>query len=129
MIEIAFIMPNTMASFEACQSRAGPGLPHADPTIPIEKIVDATGAGDLFAAGFLFGLVRGAGHENAGRLGGPRRGRSDPAHRRPAADLAEGTGDQARVAGLNSSCPGLSRASTSWPNAQFRRGWPGQARP
>jgi sugar/nucleoside kinase (ribokinase family) len=23
----------------------------------------------LFAAGFLFGLVRGAGHENAGRLG------------------------------------------------------------
>jgi adenosine kinase len=25
--------------------------------------------GALFAAGFLFGLVRGAGHENAGRLG------------------------------------------------------------
>jgi len=36
---------------------------------PIEKIVDTTGAGDLFAAGFLFGLVRGVGHENAGRLG------------------------------------------------------------
>src|SRR5271169_3583659 len=36
---------------------------------PIEKIVDTTGAGDLFAAGFLFGLVRGTGHENAGRLG------------------------------------------------------------
>ena len=36
---------------------------------PIEKIVDTTGAGDLFAAGFLFGLVRGAGFENAGRLG------------------------------------------------------------
>ena len=36
---------------------------------PIEKIVDTTGAGDLFAAGFLFGLVRGAGCENAGRLG------------------------------------------------------------
>jgi sugar/nucleoside kinase (ribokinase family) len=32
-------------------------------------MVDTTGAGDLFAAGFLFGLVRGAGHENAGRLG------------------------------------------------------------
>src|SRR6202045_1288518 len=39
------------------------------PAFPIEKIVDTTGAGDLFAAGFLFGLVRGAGHENAGRLG------------------------------------------------------------
>src|SRR6201993_2455 len=41
----------------------------AVPAFPIEKLVDTTGAGDLFAAGFLFGLVRGAGHENAGRLG------------------------------------------------------------
>jgi sugar/nucleoside kinase (ribokinase family) len=39
------------------------------PAFPIEKMVDTTGAGDLFAAGFLFGLVRGAGHDNAGRLG------------------------------------------------------------
>src|ERR1700686_4079435 len=39
------------------------------PGFPIDKIVDTTGAGDLFAAGFLFGLVRGAGYENAGRLG------------------------------------------------------------
>jgi sugar/nucleoside kinase (ribokinase family) len=36
---------------------------------PIDKMVDTTGAGDLFAAGFLFGLVRGAGYEKAGRLG------------------------------------------------------------
>jgi sugar/nucleoside kinase (ribokinase family) len=41
----------------------------AVPAFPIEKMVDTTGAGDLFAAGFLFGLVRGAGYENAGRLG------------------------------------------------------------
>ncbi len=41
----------------------------AVPAFPIQKLVDTTGAGDLFAAGFLFGLVRGAGHENAGRLG------------------------------------------------------------
>jgi sugar/nucleoside kinase (ribokinase family) len=41
----------------------------AVPAFPVQKIVDTTGAGDLFAAGFLFGLVRGAGHENAGRLG------------------------------------------------------------
>jgi sugar/nucleoside kinase (ribokinase family) len=41
----------------------------AVPAFPIEKMVDTTGAGDLFAAGFLFGLVRGAGYEIAGRLG------------------------------------------------------------
>jgi sugar/nucleoside kinase (ribokinase family) len=41
----------------------------AVPAYPVETIVDTTGAGDLFAAGFLFGLVRGAGYENAGRLG------------------------------------------------------------
>jgi adenosine kinase len=41
----------------------------AVPAFPIEKMVDTTGAGDLFAAGFLVGLVRNAGYENAGRLG------------------------------------------------------------
>ncbi|WP_024509616.1 adenosine kinase [Bradyrhizobium sp. ARR65] len=41
----------------------------AVPAFPVKTIVDTTGAGDLFAAGFLFGLVRGAGYENAGRLG------------------------------------------------------------
>src|ERR1700712_4129831 len=36
----------------------------AVPASPIEKLVDTTGAGDLFAAGFLFGLVRGTSHED-----------------------------------------------------------------
>jgi sugar/nucleoside kinase (ribokinase family) len=36
---------------------------------PIEKMVDATGAGDLFAAGFLVGLSRGAEHRDCARLG------------------------------------------------------------
>jgi sugar/nucleoside kinase (ribokinase family) len=48
---------------------ASPGGVTAVPAFPIDKMVDTTGAGDLFAAGFLFGLVRGASHENAGRLG------------------------------------------------------------
>ncbi len=36
---------------------------------PVERVVDTTGAGDLFAAGFLFGLARGADHADAARLG------------------------------------------------------------
>jgi adenosine kinase len=36
---------------------------------PIDKLVDATGAGDLFAAGFLVGLARDADHRTAARLG------------------------------------------------------------
>ncbi|MGH6770513.1 MAG: adenosine kinase [Xanthobacteraceae bacterium] len=36
---------------------------------PVERVVDATGAGDLFAAGFLVGLSRGADHRSAARLG------------------------------------------------------------
>jgi sugar/nucleoside kinase (ribokinase family) len=41
----------------------------AVPAHPIERLVDATGAGDLFAAGFLFGLARGLGHRVAAQLG------------------------------------------------------------
>ena len=39
--------------------------------IPVTKIVpvDATGAGDQFAAGFLFGLVSGRDMETCGRMG------------------------------------------------------------
>ena len=36
---------------------------------PIEKLVDATGAGDLFAAGFLVGLARDQDHRTAAQLG------------------------------------------------------------
>jgi sugar/nucleoside kinase (ribokinase family) len=36
---------------------------------PVARMVDATGAGDLFAAGFLVGLSRGAEHRTAARLG------------------------------------------------------------
>jgi adenosine kinase len=36
---------------------------------PIERLVDATGAGDLFAAGFLTGLARGQDLRNCARLG------------------------------------------------------------
>jgi len=41
----------------------------AIPACPIERLVDATGAGDLFAAGFLVGLARGAPPRDCARLG------------------------------------------------------------
>jgi len=41
----------------------------AVPAFPIERLVDTTGAGDLFAAGFLSGLARGADDRTCGRLG------------------------------------------------------------
>lgn len=41
----------------------------AVPAFPIEKLVDTTGAGDLFAAGFLFGLVRETSMRQAAQLG------------------------------------------------------------
>jgi sugar/nucleoside kinase (ribokinase family) len=37
---------------------------------PVERVADVTGAGDLFAAGFLVGLARGKDHRTAARLGG-----------------------------------------------------------
>src|SRR5450631_2350812 len=37
--------------------------------MPIDSVVDVTGAGDLFAAGFLVGLARGKDHRTAARLG------------------------------------------------------------
>ena len=55
-------------SEKGCVVASGDGV-IAVPAYPIEAMVDTTGAGDLFAAGFMFGLVRGAGFENAGRLG------------------------------------------------------------
>jgi sugar/nucleoside kinase (ribokinase family) len=39
------------------------------PAFPVERVVDLTGAGDLFASGFLYGIARGMPLYDAGRLG------------------------------------------------------------
>ena len=41
----------------------------AVPAHPVEHVVDTTGAGDLYAAGFLFGFTRGRSMADCGRLG------------------------------------------------------------
>ena len=47
----------------------GPDAVEAVPAFPVDRVVDTTGAGDLFAAGFLCGLARGADDRTCGRLG------------------------------------------------------------
>jgi len=43
--------------------------PVAVPAHPVDAVIDTTGAGDLYAAGFLFGLTRGRGPVDCARLG------------------------------------------------------------
>jgi sugar/nucleoside kinase (ribokinase family) len=46
------------------------GSTQSVPAHPVERVVDTTGAGDLYAAGFLAGLVKGLDHATCARLGG-----------------------------------------------------------
>ena len=55
-------------SAKGCVVVSGEGL-EAVNAVPVEQVVDVTGAGDLFAAGFLVGLARGKDHRTAARLG------------------------------------------------------------
>ncbi len=42
---------------------------HSSPAFPVNKVVDVTGAGDLFAAGFLFGFTTGKTLPHCAQLG------------------------------------------------------------
>ncbi len=44
--------------------------PIAVPAAPVGRVVDTTGAGDLFAAGFLYGITNGLDPTSSARLGG-----------------------------------------------------------
>ena len=45
------------------------GQRHDAPAWPVDDVLDLTGAGDLFAAGYLFGIARGGDIRKAARLG------------------------------------------------------------
>ena len=60
-----YIVCDTPATLAALK---GPDLLLVERLAPWQGVA-FWGAGDLFAAGFLFGLARGVGHQNAGRLG------------------------------------------------------------
>jgi sugar/nucleoside kinase (ribokinase family) len=45
------------------------GKTHKVPAAPIDRLVDTTGAGDLYAAGVLYGVTAGLGIAEAGRIG------------------------------------------------------------
>jgi sugar/nucleoside kinase (ribokinase family) len=42
---------------------------HVVPAAPVDRVVDTTGAGDLYAAGFLYGLTAGKSLYESGRIG------------------------------------------------------------
>lgn len=62
-VEVAAITRGAAGSIVATKSSRIPI--HA---APVERVVDTTGAGDLYAAGFLFGLARGRPLAECGRL-------------------------------------------------------------
>ena len=55
-------------SEKGCVIASGDEL-HVLDAVPISKVVDTTGAGDQFAAGFLFGLTHNHALDICGRLG------------------------------------------------------------
>src|SRR5690606_24133219 len=62
--ELAVLTRSAKGSVICAKSRE----PISIPAMPV-NVVDVTGAGDLYAAGFLFGYARGFSLETAGRLG------------------------------------------------------------
>ena len=70
----------------------------AEPVFPVERVVDTTGAGDLFAAGFLFGLTSGREVRDCAAPRRARRGRDHQPCRRPAGCQPEDAGGQRRAA-------------------------------
>ncbi|MCP5080424.1 MAG: adenosine kinase [Alphaproteobacteria bacterium] len=55
-------------SEKGCVVVSGDHTAHV-PAVPVKQVVDTTGAGDMFAAGFLYGVTHGRDLETCGKLG------------------------------------------------------------
>ncbi|WP_299344141.1 PfkB family carbohydrate kinase, partial [uncultured Maritalea sp.] len=53
---------------EGCYVIDADGVQHV-PTTPVKRLIDTTGAGDMFAAGFLYGHALGLSNQIAASLG------------------------------------------------------------
>jgi sugar/nucleoside kinase (ribokinase family) len=70
----ASLLADTVPTAVVTRSAAGSIVLHQGerfdiPAVPVEHVVDTTGAGDLYAAGFLYGLARGASPDVCGKIG------------------------------------------------------------
>ncbi|HEY3950117.1 adenosine kinase [Phenylobacterium sp.] len=70
---MAEIIPRAKLAAVTRSEKGSVVISHAEtahvPAYPVEKIVDTTGAGDQYAAGFMFGLARGRSLTDCARLG------------------------------------------------------------
>jgi sugar/nucleoside kinase (ribokinase family) len=109
----------------------GDGEVHVVDAEPVERVVDTTGAGDLFAAGFLFGYTHGHGLYDCGRMGAiaaaeiiESRIRSNArcqTHPFCATSPSSPTWTMARPPWWISCCasPGLSGTTSGWPSGRW----------
>jgi sugar/nucleoside kinase (ribokinase family) len=63
-------MAVTLGAMGALVCDGDDGPPVRVPAAPVERVVDTTGAGDLYAAGFLWGYTRAYGLDRCARVGG-----------------------------------------------------------
>ena len=68
-VDVAALTRSAHGSVVLGQGVDGQNEAHDVPAVPVDRVADTTGAGDLYAAGFLFGLTRGLKLPTCGALG------------------------------------------------------------
>ena len=101
------------------------------PAVPVDNVVDLTGAGDLFASGFLFGLARDYKLTHAAELGCLCAAQCDRSRRCPSRAAFEERRRPERFRNLRQAAGSvpLSGAKTAWRRCRRQAFHPGKARP